>query len=328
MDETTTELLSRFLDGDLEVGDEARVEGLLASSEEARRELEGMRRVRRALRAVAEGDGPPDKLDRLLEPLRRTVPTRPAVRPAFGWLAAAASVLLAVGVAFQVARHDTAPPAATGPPPRPAPQAAPAPEVAPPPTAARRRDPGELVGAADRFLATPVPQPAVPAPPPVDAVGPLPRSPASEELDRAPSRARPITVEGVFAPEPEGLDQEGTAAEDPPLPAPGREVRAERVEPSKALSASGRNAARDSGRAAVEVVVEGNVAHLVMAADGTLPQGEYGLRLGVVSGRVASCAAASDEERRRAVEAICRRLADAAVRGLADGGHDLRLVVD
>ena len=59
MREATVELLSRYLDGDLEPAERRRAEGLMAEDAEAREIYEGLRRVRGALGQLGEQAPPP-----------------------------------------------------------------------------------------------------------------------------------------------------------------------------------------------------------------------------------------------------------------------------
>ena len=145
MDEATAELLSRFLDGDLDAAEARLLEQRLALEPGLAVELEALRRLQLRVRSVAERmqlpaelEAPPRLPGRGAAPLPRRVP--PAVR----WLGLAAGLALAVTVALEVARRPPSPPA-------------PARDAAPPAAAA----PAAAPSAPPRVQAL---EPAAPAP--------------------------------------------------------------------------------------------------------------------------------------------------------------------
>jgi hypothetical protein len=145
MDEASAELLSRFLDGDLDAAGIRLLEQRLATEPGLAVELEALRRLQLQVRSVAERmqlpaelEAPPRLPGRGAAPLPRRVP--PAVR----WLGLAAGLALAVTVALEVARRPPSPPA-------------PARDAAPPAAAA----PDVASPAPPRFQAL---EPAAPAP--------------------------------------------------------------------------------------------------------------------------------------------------------------------
>ena len=99
MEESMTERISRYIDGDLGPDEIETLEARLESDPELRRELEGLTRVRTALRSFAE-------LDALVDPLLRGRPGGAASRPWVRWLATAAAVVLGVTVILEVERRS------------------------------------------------------------------------------------------------------------------------------------------------------------------------------------------------------------------------------
>lgn len=106
MQESVTESLSRYIDGDLDPSEVEALEARLESDPELRRELDGLSRVRAALRSYAEGEEPPSELDSLVDPLLRGRPGRSASRVWVRWLATAAAVVLGVTVILEVQRRS------------------------------------------------------------------------------------------------------------------------------------------------------------------------------------------------------------------------------
>lgn len=108
IDEATAELLSRLLDGDLEGSERTDLEVRLEGDAGLRAELEALRRMQAATRAVADRMEPPAALDAMLEPLRTEVPHEPRrIRPVVRWLGMAAGLALAVTVAMEVSRRSS-----------------------------------------------------------------------------------------------------------------------------------------------------------------------------------------------------------------------------
>jgi len=187
MDEATAELLSRFLDGDLDAAEIRLLEQRLATEPGLAVELEALRRLQLQVRSVAERmqlpaelEAPPRLPGHGAAPLPRRVP--PAVR----WLGLAAGLALAVTVALELSRRPPSPPA-------------PARDAAPPAAAA--------------------PAVASPAPPRVQALEPAAPAPA-DELTKA--AAAPSAESSQTAARPA---QSHLPPPDPQLPAATREKR-------------------------------------------------------------------------------------------------------
>ncbi|MCP4900348.1 MAG: hypothetical protein GY906_25560 [bacterium] len=107
MNAEQVENLSRYLDGDFTQEELRQLEKELESDSALRQELEAMQALRDAVSALATREVPPAELDSLVEPLRRARPKQILVRPAYRWLAAAASVVFAVSIGVELSRRPT-----------------------------------------------------------------------------------------------------------------------------------------------------------------------------------------------------------------------------
>jgi hypothetical protein len=173
MDEATAELLSRYLDGDLDADETRSLELRLAASPELQLELAALRRLQLEVRSVAERMQLPAELESPPRPLAAPSPARPPARipPAVRWLGLAAGVALAVTVALEVSRRPPTPPPApdAGPAAAPAqvPPAAPRLEVleAEPPAPADELAKGEALAPTEASRSAPVPAPSRLPPP-------------------------------------------------------------------------------------------------------------------------------------------------------------------
>lgn len=189
MDERLSELLSRYLDGDLD--DQARrdLERRLGHDEALAGELEDMEQLRRAVMELAAGMGPPAELDRVVDPLFRSAPPQaPKVRPVYRWLGAAAALVLGVTIALEVARRNPEPTLQ-----RPARSRSTFQddrgvfELAPLPSAVPDDD--RPVGATDQLLEEQPAVPEAPAPVALEVIGPLTTEQGVQESEEPTSRA-------------------------------------------------------------------------------------------------------------------------------------------
>lgn len=176
-DPTLDEQLSRFLDDDLTPQERHELEERLSTDPELSARLESLRRLQLAIGALAERDQPPAALDRLVAPRSLESTARTARRRWLHALAAAATVVIAVGVGLQIAKrgglgdhHDTAG--------QPRQAAAPTPfALAPLPEGT---DDGEL-GPSARLIQTPPAQPQLDDPPALEPGGPYDAPPTAEQ---------------------------------------------------------------------------------------------------------------------------------------------------
>lgn len=174
MDKTLQELVSRYVDGDLDDLEACRLEERAETDPELAAEIETTRELRGTIQALAGRMEPPAALDSVMEPLRQGSPVpAPRARPVFRWLGIAAAVVLGVAVATEMARRNPSPTLS-----RPSPQRErPVAEreeifkLAPLPTAVP--DPNRPLGAADHLLQEDPAPPAAPEPVPLEVIGPL-----------------------------------------------------------------------------------------------------------------------------------------------------------
>jgi hypothetical protein len=286
MDEGTAELLSRYLDGDLDAAESRLIEARLAAEPELRAELAALRRLQLQVRSVADRMMPPAALDAPPRPADRGAPSTPGrVPPAVRWLGLAAGVALAVTVAVEVARRPpqarvpttvTTPseaPAAT-PPSAAAAAHAPAPEAAP----LRADEAGETDAALP---------PAEPAPPSPAGARRRLQPPEQQELSIAAEQQSkvatgrtPAAASGTLA------DAEGALKD-----------RAGTLSPSDNVAAVAAAPKRERAEA---VASDEAAAFNALAEPGAAPPGAGVLRLelagddGVVLGALALPAASAD----------------------------------
>jgi hypothetical protein len=183
INDQANELLSRHLDGDLDSSERVDLEQRLATDEELAAELAALRKMRASVAELADGMEPPDELAALLEPLRRGIPPRvQPSRSAARWLVAAAMLALGATVALEVARRSTESDTPIAPrhgtptstPPRGVFQLRPLPTSNVPPEE-------QPLGAVDRLLARPLPEPMPDEPEALEIVGPLSTAPEGKQ---------------------------------------------------------------------------------------------------------------------------------------------------
>jgi len=201
-DEATSELLSRSLDGDLTQKEQRELDELIQADRSLLHELETLRELTATVRSFAQTEAAPPELARLLEPLRRSPPPRRGARPVFRWMAAAATIVLAIAVTHEVAqRRSPQPPIASAPEGALEASSQPTPSgelfhLQPLPQSPHAE---EVAGAADMILAqTPV-APALDEPPPITVIGPL-----EEPASAAQSAARQPPPAASAQPLPHG----------------------------------------------------------------------------------------------------------------------------
>jgi len=179
MDDITILHLSRYLDGDLDPTEVRVLEERLRDDPELIAELAALEALRGSLAAIAERDEPPAELDRMIEPLRRSVPPRPGVRPWLRWVGAAAAVVLGLTVVLEMNQRLPGP-VLEDQVHRPSRARSMKPTerfaLAPLPTSSIPPEERPL-GAADQLLASPIPEsaPELDEMPPLEVIGPLKR---------------------------------------------------------------------------------------------------------------------------------------------------------
>jgi anti-sigma factor RsiW len=109
MDETTRELLSRHLDGDLDPDEELRLSARLEAEPALASELDIMRRIQGSIAELASRERAPIALDAVMQPLLRSTSERLVARPWVRWLATAAVVLVGATVVIEINRRNPGP---------------------------------------------------------------------------------------------------------------------------------------------------------------------------------------------------------------------------
>jgi hypothetical protein len=102
----TTELLSRYLDDDLDQDARRELETRLAADQTLKEELDALRRIRDAIRELASSEQAPSALDRLLGHLERSSPPAPRLRPALRVAAIAATLVIGTAVVLRLSQHS------------------------------------------------------------------------------------------------------------------------------------------------------------------------------------------------------------------------------
>jgi hypothetical protein len=175
MEEETIEILSRYLDNDLDNDEAARLEDRFRADPELAAELVALQALQRDIASIAAREQPPSELDQLVEPLLLGRPTPIHVRPWARWLATAAAIVLGITVVFEVNRSRLGDRAGDRLERRTAasnPQPTERFSLAPLPTSSLPEDEQPL-GATDRILASPIPEVVADDPPAFEVLGPL-----------------------------------------------------------------------------------------------------------------------------------------------------------
>ena len=299
MDIADIELLSRYIDGDLDRADEQKLVGRLESEPNLRSRLEELQRLRSSLSSLAGREHAPVELDALIEPLRRARPEAVSARPWVRWLATAAVAVVGLTVIVEVNLRGSR---------QPTPDAshadkrqrsaepterfslAPLPESSVPPQ-------DQLLGVSERLLASPVPEVPIDDPPALQVLGPLavPRnsdSPARNEAEEkdvpTASAAAKVGVADVATP-PEtraesGHDEESLADSAPATtgePAPAGVQRLRQSPPHRPWDGD-----VSIGQAQLYVFFDGKAAWQVFEPRTRCEPGRYAVRIRIAGGVV------------------------------------------
>jgi hypothetical protein len=239
MNEGTAELLSRYLDGDLDAADTRLIEARLAAEPDLRAELAALRRLQLHVRSVADRMMPPSALDAPPRPADRGAPRAPGrVPPTVRWLGLAAGVALAVTVAVEVARRP--------------PQAR-----APTTVTTPREEPAAAPLRADEAGTTDAAPPAEPAPPAPAAAGRRLHPPEQQELSIAAEQQSKVATgrakaaaSGTLADAEDALkDRAGTPSPSGNVAAVAAAPKRERAETVASDQAAAFNASAEPGAA-------------------------------------------------------------------------------
>ena len=169
MEEREFEVLSRYIDDDLGPAERRALEEEIRHRPELQSAMDDLLAMKAEVRNLAVKDEPPDTLDDLVRPLRRS--GRPRLRQSnlVPIAAVAASILLAVVLGLEVGRHGRLPDPDD--PFRQAPREAFALKALP------EADDSSLVGALEHLMAQPYAVPDLIEPEALIAIGPLPAPP-------------------------------------------------------------------------------------------------------------------------------------------------------
>lgn len=296
MDETTVEILSRHLDGDLNADEEIELSARLDTEPALAEELETMRRIRRSVAALASGEQVPAELDSLVDPLRRGRPAPPVFHSWARWMATAAAVVLGATVIIEVNRRNPGPGIESmaklrkvGPPAEPTERFT----LAPLPTSSIPVEQQPL-GASDRLLASPAPGIELDAPVPLEVLGPLEKGEARTLENQKPAA---IPLDEFHAKNQVEAEDKGTRkGESLRTTSPGEKDDLNR--PSQLSEKGGaqeadRDAARQPwaasppmGQARLFVFINGKSAWRDFAPATTCKAGRYSVRIVVAGGAI------------------------------------------
>jgi hypothetical protein len=340
MDETIVEILSRHLDGDLDADEELALSARLEAEPALVEQLEAMRRIRRSVAALASSEEVPGELDSLVDPLLRGRPEPVVLRPWVRWLATAAAIAVGAAVVIEVNRLNPGPSVES---------------MAKLRNEGRRTEPTERftlaplptsslpveqqpVGAADRLLASPVPEIELDDPPPLEVLGPLAEGEIAAFEDRentvVPLDAVPATSPAVAE------DRDLKKAERSRSAAADERAgldRARQREKKGGSSEAGRGAALQPweaappvGRAQLFVFINGKTAWREFNPSSACKAGRYSVRIVVGGGAVrearpvGGAASAAPAQRLCAAELVL----DLEIGGVADGEYPAEVVVE
>jgi len=335
-DERTNELLSRYLDGDLETDEARELQARFEAEPALEAELDAMRELRHSLASLAAAERVPPELDQLVDPLLRGRPEIVVVRPWLRWLATAAAVFLGATVVIEVNRRSPGPSieslAKVA---KESQQAEPAErfKLAPLPTSSLPPEQQPL-GVTDRLLASPIPDVELEDPPAIDVRGPLGEAEGRDSFDEMPS-----TASAGLVGEPSAMAGQadkkilGREKNDRPLtesePERQREkARAERrADRDDALRPW--ELAPATGRAQLFIFIDGKSAWREFTPKDTCKPGRYAVRIVIARGAVrevrpvGGAASATPSQRLCAANLIL----DLEIEGVTDGEYPGEVVV-
>ncbi len=284
MDDAVLERLSRFLDGDLAGFEAVELERRLALDSGLRRRLQALEELRGDLRRAADSEEAPATLDVVVDPLLRSRVGDGEVRPWVRWLAAAAAVVFAATVGFEITQRggsdgDRARRSQRLAESRPT-------EVfrlAPLPTSALPPEEQPL-GAGDRLLASPLPDVEVDDPPPMEVPGPFegPVDRSEPAAESTHGERRPAAKSNHGSAEAEARERDASQAKRGSAQA-GQEpaVRGGRMIPHDGWE---ERAPRPECR--LFVFIEGRTEWRCFEPSAWCKSGRFAVRIEVVAGRV------------------------------------------
>lgn len=362
----TTELLSRYLDGDLDQQARSELEARLAADHTLRDELEALRRVRSAVRELAATETAPVALDRLVSHLERSSPPVPRLRPSLRVVAIAATLVVGTVVVLRLSQQSgpqiprpTTPTKVT--------QAEDESRAAPATTNSGRGAPPAGLHEVDRLASrAPSPEaarqarakkgapqrlPDAGAPPtarldatevapkegertPVGAVG---RDQVSSGKALAPARWERTTPSAASAAKRERAEPAAAsrAAPEPVRAQPAAGGRAQASEEGGLAQLKGATESTAAPQASWSLEVDGRAIPVTVRPPVALLAGRYDLRLSVrQDGRIVAARPRPEDknapsERRRAttLDRACALLTGTTLPGVPAGEHDATLIV-
>ena len=334
-DETINELLSRHLDGDLDIDEKRALEARLEAEPDLKAEFDTMKRLRSSIASLAAAKDVPPELDQLVDPLLRGNPEVVTVRPWLRWLATAAAVIVGATIVIEVNRRDPGPGIES--------LAKAAKDnrretterfaLAPLPTSSLPPEQQPL-GAADRLLASPVPDVELEDPPPLDVRGPLEVGERGDTLDETSSTAsagvvdEPSTMTVLSDAKKLGREKSDRPLNDIEAPRGQEEMRPGRAA-AEADALQPWDEAPPMGRAQLFVFIDGESAWREFTPKDTCRPGRYPVRVVISRGvvrevrPVGGAASATPSQRLCAANLVL----DLELDGVIDGQYPAEVVV-
>ncbi len=344
MDEFTGLLISRYLDGDLHPSEARDLEAQLEQSPQLQEELATLRALRASVAALAQREEPPADLDRLMEPLRHGALEEPKVRSWLRWAGMAAAVVLALTVVMEVERRTPGPTLDEQPRTTSRSRSARPTErfsLAPLPTASTPEEEQPL-GAADRLLASPIPEREFTGEPPaLEVLGPL----DTEDKNALEENPQVQAHQEKMAPAPATVDTSsaGVAAATGRSAAPARQPQAAATRmASQAGSAEGEkrtDVGAMSDAATMSFTAGGAGKLFITVGDETFwqtfdpqrrcPPGRHIVRVEIVGGAVVTALPFSGAQSLAPAENCAADLVSGLkIEGVPDGEYRAEVVID
>jgi hypothetical protein len=335
-DETTNELLSRHLDGDLDTDELRDLEARLEADPDLRARLGAMQQLRDSIASLASAEGVPPELDQLVDPLLRGKPEVAVVRPWLRWLATAAAVFVGATVIIEVNRRNPGPSIGS--------LAKVAKDshtesaerftLAPLPTSSLPPEQQPL-GATDRLLASPIPDVELDNPPALDVRGPLEEAESQHAPDEMPKTAFPsmagepsVATAYTDAKKLEREKNDRPMTEGEPARQRDKGLAEQRSDRDEALRPW--EAAPPTGRAQLFIFIDGKSAWREFTPKDACKPGRYAVRIVVARGvvrevrPVGGAASATPSQRLCAANLVL----DLEIEGVADGEYPAEVVVN
>jgi hypothetical protein len=334
-DETTNELLSRHLDGDLDTDELRALQARLEAEPDLKAKLDAMQELRLSIASLASDERVPPELDQLVDPLLRGNPDVVVVRPWLRWVATAAAVFLGATVIIEVNRRNPGPSieslakvAKES-----HPEAAERFTLAPLPTSSLPPE-RQPLGATDRLLASPIPDVELDDPPALDVRGPLEEAESQEAVDETPSASSAGIAVAPSAMAPYGDAKKlGREKNDRPMT---KQKSASQREALRSERGTDRDDALQpwdvpppTGRAQLFIFIDGKSAWREFTPKDTCKPGRYALRIVVARGTVrevrpvGGAASAAPSQRLCAANLVL----DLEIEGVTDGEYPAEVVV-